>query len=84
MESLNPAPYSIIADALNKFHTASEPIQALALLCATAMVLGTVWSVCGVLRAVAGRGTTGGRFGRVLRVSSRPEHLILPGRDQTT
>src|SRR4051812_38949127 len=58
-DAMNPTsatpPYSAIADALDKFHTASEPIQALMILAVVAMVLGlaacVAWSVTGVLRA---------------------------------
>jgi hypothetical protein len=56
-------PYSVAADLLDKFHTSSEPIQALWILATVVTVLGVAasvaWCVTGVVRAWVGmRGHT--------------------------
>ena len=49
---MDPSTYSIVADLLAKFHTASEWIQALWLVTMTAMVVGVSWCVADVLKAL--------------------------------
>ncbi|MBM6595845.1 hypothetical protein [Microvirga pudoricolor] len=53
-------PYSAWADALSKFHTASEPIQALCIVALAATIIGVTWCMARVLRdvvrALAGQG----------------------------
>src|SRR3954452_14386640 len=44
------APYSPFADWLSKFHTASEPIQALWIVAIVVVALGTVWALTLPLR----------------------------------
>lgn len=46
--------YSVVADALSKFHTASEGIQALWLVTGAVTVLGTAFCGLQAVRAVAG------------------------------
>ncbi|HZH53777.1 MAG TPA: hypothetical protein VEZ16_18075 [Microvirga sp.] len=46
-------PYSVWADLLNKFHTSSDPIQALWLVAAPVTVLGVTWLVMRGLRDIA-------------------------------
>src|SRR4051812_26997877 len=52
MESTATPPYSAIADALDKFHTSSEPIQALWIVALTATVLGVTWIVMRGVREI--------------------------------
>jgi hypothetical protein len=52
---LSATPYSPFADWLSKFHTASEPIQALWIVALTATVLGVTWLVMRGLREIAAR-----------------------------
>jgi hypothetical protein len=46
-------PYSVVADALSKFHTASEPIQALCILALSLTVLGVTGLVMRGIRDIA-------------------------------
>ena len=54
--------YSIWADALSKFHTTSDPIQALCIVACAATLLGMTWCVTRLIRdivlAVTGQGGT--------------------------
>jgi hypothetical protein len=60
-------PYSPIADWLSKFHTASEPIQALWIVALVVTVLGVVWSLTTPLRLwLALRGGRGERRGELV------------------
>src|SRR3954463_588381 len=64
------APYSPFADWLSKFHTASEPIQALWILAIVAVALGIVWALtlplrvwlAGLRERVERRGAEGGEL----------------------
>src|SRR3712207_4397091 len=49
---MEPSTYSRFADLLSKFHSASEPIQALSLVAMTVMVVGASWCVAEVLKAL--------------------------------
>jgi hypothetical protein len=53
---MDPSTYSIVADMLAKFHSASEWIQALWLVTLPTMVVGVSWCVAGVLKALIARG----------------------------
>jgi hypothetical protein len=45
-------PYGVWADALAKFHSASDPIQALGILAFAATVLGMTWCVMRLIRDI--------------------------------
>ena len=80
-------PYSFLADCLSKFHTASEPIQALWILAPVAMILGVTWLVARAAVEIATiRYRLSGRF-EPAATSTMPAPFIttvVPGLDPGT
>jgi hypothetical protein len=72
---MGTAPYSPFADWLSKFHTASEPIQALWIVALSATVLGVTWIVMRglreMVRVVVGRHRIDGIFSNAVHESCR-------------